>query len=339
MARADLLLDLVRAGARGNRPLFRRALEALIAEERSKQHHILADRLAAHLSFDGGGQPTPALEPLRRSASEPYFETHPDRKLIDLFLPEAVATACREVLEEHRRGDLLRAHNLEPRHRILLAGPPGNGKTSLAEALAHEFGVPLLIVRYEAVIASYLGETAVRLSRLFDEVRTRRSVVFFDEFDVVGKERGDLHETGEIKRVVSSLLLKVDELPSHVIAIAATNHPELLDRAVWRRFQLRMELPPPTHGQAQEWFKRFEARLKTKLRPSPSTLAKKLAGLSFAELEDFSLDVQRRYVLSIPAANLARIISSVLKQWEHRFRARPASVSSKRGAVQGKAHD
>ena len=98
--------------------------------------------------------------------------------------------------------------------------------------------VPLVSVRYESVIASYLGETAVRLSRLFDQVRTRRCVLFFDEFDVVGKERGDLHETGEIKRVVSSLLLQIDTLPSSVVAISATNHPELLDRAVWRRFQL-----------------------------------------------------------------------------------------------------
>ena len=139
-----------------------------------------------------------------------------------------VAQASRELIEEHRRADLLRAHNLEPRHRVLLTGPPGNGKTSFAEALATELAVPLLSVRYESLIASYLGETAVRFSRLFDQVRVRRCVLFFDEFDVVGKERGDVHETGEIKRVVSSLLLQIDALPSHVVAVSATNHPELL---------------------------------------------------------------------------------------------------------------
>ena len=107
-------------------------------------------------------------------------------------------------------------------------------------------------MRYESVIASYLGETAVRLSRLFDQVRTRRCVLFFDEFDVVGKERRDVHETGEIKRVVSSLLLQIDDLPSHVVVVTATNHPELLDRAVWRRFQLRLNLPAPTLSLAEE---------------------------------------------------------------------------------------
>ncbi|WP_269057578.1 AAA family ATPase, partial [Streptococcus pneumoniae] len=77
--------------------------------------------------------------------------------------------------------------------------------------------------------------------------------MFFDEFDAVGKERGDMHETGEIKRVVSSLLLQIDTLPSYVVTIAATNHPELLDRAAWRRFQLRCELPAPTPSQVEQW--------------------------------------------------------------------------------------
>jgi SpoVK/Ycf46/Vps4 family AAA+-type ATPase len=321
MARADLLLDLVRAGARGDQPLFRKAVEALISEERARQHHILADRLAAHLQTNGGPNTTPLSTPLRRDSptGDLYYETAPERRLEDLLVPEIVEKAGRELIEEHRRTDLLRAYSLEPRHRVLLAGPPGNGKTSLAEALATELAVPLLIVRYESVIASYLGETAVRLTRLFQQVRTRRCVLFFDEFDVVGKERGDVHETGEIKRVVSSLLLQIDDLPSHVVVITATNHPELLDRAVWRRFQLRLDLPPPTPALAQEWFARFEERFGIKLGYAPAILAQRLKGLSFSELEEFSLDVQRQYVLHLPCADIRRIVDERLKQWQHRF--------------------
>ena len=201
MARADLLLDLVRAGARGDQPLFRKSLEALVTEERAKQHHVLADRLAAHLNAGASpspahGRPGQALTRRNGPAAGSFHELYPERRLGDLVLPASVANAGRELVEEFRRADLLRAHNLEPRHRVLLTGPPGNGKTSLAEAFATELAVPLFAVRYESVIASYLGETAVRLSRLFDEVRTRRCVLFFDEFDVVGKERGDVHETG-----------------------------------------------------------------------------------------------------------------------------------------------
>ena len=320
MARADLLLNLVRAGVKGDDRLFRKSIEALVAEERAKQHHILADRLAAHLNADGLSK-TGATAPVtgrNGQIADSFHEVAPERRLADLVLPDVVANAVGELVEEFRRVDLLRAYNLEPRHRVLLIGPPGNGKTSLAEALATELAIPLYAVRYESVIASYLGETAVRLSRLFDTVRTRRCVLFFDEFDVVGKERGDIHETGEIKRVVSSLLLQIDDLPSHVVVVTATNHPELLDRAVWRRFQLRLNLPAPTARLAEEWFNRFEKRVGKKLGYKPATLAKQLNGLSFSELEQFALDVQRQHVLTLPDGDVRAIVAERLKQWQCR---------------------
>lgn len=315
MARADLLLNLVKAGGSGDRALFRKALEALIADERGKQHNVLADRLAAYLN----SAPSNSVNKAPTEAASSLYEVHPQRKLESLILPDSVVATCKELIEEQHRADLLRSHNLEPRHRVLLAGPPGNGKTSLAEVIATELMVPLLVVRYEAVIASYLGETAVRLARLFDHVRTCRTVLFFDEFDVVGKERGDEHETGEIKRVVSSLLLQVDALPSHVVVVVATNHPELLDRAVWRRFQLRLHLPAPDLAQVEEWCRRFEEQLGTKLGASPRTLAAKLKGLNFSELEEFRMDVQRRYTLALPEADARRIVEERVKQWEQRF--------------------
>ncbi len=321
MARADLLLDLVRAGSKGDHALFRKALEALVSEERAKQHHILADRLAAHLSADGLPRTNSSAYPARRSRSVAgsFHEMRPERRLEDLVLPSSVTDSARELVEEFRRADLLRAYSMEPRHRVLLVGPPGNGKTSLAEALATELAVPFFTVRYESVIASYLGETAVRLSRLFDEVRTRRCVLFFDEFDVVGKERGDVHETGEIKRVVSSLLLQIDDLPSYVVVVTATNHPELLDRAVWRRFQLRLNLPAPTLSLAEEWFRRFEERIGQNLGYKPSTLAKRLKGLSFSELEQFALEVRLRYILALPDGDMRKIVATRLKQWQGRY--------------------
>lgn len=322
MARADILLDLVRAGAKGEQLQFRKALEALIAEERAKQHHILADRLSGYVHPENGKQN--GAPSFRGSAyTDLFYEVTPEKRLSDLLLPPAVEKACRELTEEQARADLLRSHNLEPRHRLLLVGPPGNGKTSLATALAAELAVPLIVVKYESVIASYLGETAVRLSRLFDQVRTRQCVLFFDEFDVVGKERGDVHETGEIKRVVSSLLLQIDALPSYVVVATATNHPELLDRAVWRRFQLRMELPRPSGEQAIEWFTRLGSQLGVNLGHKPETLARALSGASFSELEDFSTDLRRRFVLSLPNADLKQIVSDLMDQWTRRL-----SVSS-----------
>jgi SpoVK/Ycf46/Vps4 family AAA+-type ATPase len=201
---------------------------------------------------------------------------------------------------------------------VLLIGPPGNGKTSLAEALAESLMVPLYVVRYEGVVGTYLGETAVRLRRLIDHACTRKCVLFFDEFETLGKERGDTHETGEIKRVVSSLLMQIDALPSHVVVIGATNHPELLDRAVWRRFQVRMDLPEPTRARLEEWFERFQRRLDIDLGYTSGTLAKKLYGLNFAEIEEFGTTVFRQYVLEQPDANMKNIISRTLKHWAAR---------------------
>lgn len=316
MARSDLLINLVKAGSSGDYALFKQTVESLIAEERAKQHHVLADRLAENLKRNG----TSGLTLMREERPHGlFFEVTPTKKLIDLILPQIVEQACLELVEEHHRRELLRSHNLEPRHKVLLAGPPGNGKTSLAEALAEALILPLYIVRYEGVIGSFLGETADRLRKLFDFIRTRQCVLFFDEFDTLGKERGDVHETGEIKRVVSSLLLQIDSLPSHVIVVTATNHPELLDRAVWRRFQFRLRLPPPGEAETIEWFTRVQSRFESPMGYSPATLAKKLKGLNYSELEEFALDINRRYVLALPQANLKKIVSERLSQWQERF--------------------
>ena len=175
--------------------------------------------------------------------------------------------------------------------------------------------LPLYVIRYEGVVSSFLGETASRLDNAFEFVRTRRCVLFFDELDTIAKERADEHETGEIKRVVSTLLLQIDRLPPHVILVGATNHDELLDRAAWRRFQIRTELNPPTRAQATRFLERLARRFGGDLGYTPRTLADRLAGSSFAELEEFAMDVRRRTILELPDANMRRIVKERLEHW------------------------
>lgn len=221
MARADLLIRLVQSGVRGDKVNFRKIVEAIIAEERTKQHKVLAEKLEEFLNATPVERPVTngGASMLDQRMGNLFHEVMPQRKLSDLILPGEVQQICQSLIQEQHRTDLLRSYNLEPRNRVLLIGPPGNGKTSLAEAIAEALMVPLLIVRYESVVGTYLGETAVRLKKLFEYASTRKCVLFFDEFETLGKERGDLHETGEIKRVVSSLLMQIDNLPSHVMVI------------------------------------------------------------------------------------------------------------------------
>ncbi len=310
MARADLLLDLVEAERRGDRDRFRVLVEAVIAEERANQHHLLADRLSELITTTGKGVVRDDRAAVIRDLVQ---ELLPKRRLDEVELAQTPRRLIAELIEEQKRADLLRSYGIEPRNRLLLSGPPGNGKTSVAEAIASELMLPFYVVRYEGVVSSFLGETAARLDNAFEFARTRRCVLFFDELDTIAKERSDEHETGEIKRVVSTLLLQIDRLPAHVVLVGATNHGELLDRAAWRRFQIRAELEAPSRSQATRFLERLAARLGGDLGFAPRTLADKLTGASFADLEEFALDVRRRAVLELPDSDLRRIVQERLE--------------------------
>jgi len=188
--------------------------------------------------------------------------------------------------------------------------------------------VPLLVVRYEGLIGSYLGETASRLRKVFDYARQRACVLFLDEFDTVGKERGDIHETGEIKRVVSTLLLQMDQLPAHVVIVTATNHAELLDRAVWRRFEIRLSLPPPKPSEAAEFLGRLFANFQLASGYKTETLSRQLSGATYSEIEDLFRGIARRAVLESPEPDFAKIVRERLAAWKQRVS--PASPKRRR---------
>ena len=323
MAQADLLVDLIKSASNGDQLAFRKTAEALIQEEKAKGHRVLADRLVKSLQPSTIGMargPAPKQNGGNGQHKDLIYEITPERVLDSLVLPDKIREQIKEIVEEQHRSELLHAHNLRARNRVLLAGPPGNGKTTLAEVLAYELMYPLFVVRYETLVGSYLGETSSRLKHLMDYAKTQRCVLFFDEFETLGKERGDTHETGEIKRVVSSLLLQIDDLPDYVVVVAASNHPELLDRAVWRRFQLRIELPMPTRRQLTRHIESIGQRCQTNFGYQPETLAKYMLGLNFAEVEEFCLSVVRRAVLDKKSDNAQSITRLKLEQWRDRLK-------------------
>ncbi|RDU21912.1 AAA family ATPase [Anaerosacchariphilus polymeriproducens] len=321
MARADLLCDLIKYGLTNDSLNFKKAAEALCAEERSKKHTILANKIEDLLKTNNlhvVNENSRKMEFTKNVNLESNlcWEKVPQKRLDQMILPDHVKKACNDLVEEQLRAEVLQSYGLEPRNKMLLIGPPGNGKTTLAEAVAESLMLPLLVVKYESIVGAYLGETASKLSKLFDYAKSRRCVLFFDEFETLGKERGDIHETGEIKRVVSSLLMQIDALPSYVIVIAATNHENLLDKAAWRRFQVKINIPKPTRSKLESFFYLFQKQRNFEFGLQVSTLAKKTLGLSYAEAEELALEIYRQYILNLPNENAKDITNQVLKLWQ-----------------------
>lgn len=318
MARSDLIIDLVKAGVAGDADSVRVTAEAIAADERSKKHTGVADRIAKALTITpkpgaNGRMSQPATR--LRDGSGGIQRREPDRPITELFLEKKVRSACGELIEEQLRADVLRAHGLEPRHRVLLVGPPGNGKTSLAESLAYELALPLFVVRYDAIITSYLGDTATRLRRMFDFVRTEPCVLFFDEFDALGKERGDLHETGEIKRVVTTLLMQLDDLPSYCVLVGATNHPELLDRAAWRRFEIKLELGKPSDDQMTDYFALRMKEFDDNFGYTAKRLRAAICPKNISEADDFFMDIHRRRALAQGSVTFRTLVKDRIGAW------------------------
>ena len=256
MANGKLLRQLVRSGADGDVEAFRGVAKALVAEERQKQHHLLANDLETILYARTQPLASPAMRgvadalPEDRERNLPLCAVQdPARCLEDVVLSPTNRKLVEEVLLEHNREEVLRAHGLQPCDRMLLCGPPGCGKTLTAEVIAHELSRPLVVVRTDSVVSSFLGETAANLRKVFDFAAASPLVVLFDEFDALGKEREDATEHGELRRVVNAVLQMLDAYQGRSLIIAATNHERLLDSAIWRRFEEVLYLKPPTPPQ------------------------------------------------------------------------------------------
>jgi len=233
--------------------------------------------------------------------------------LEQVVLPFGTQDEIWELLEEQRRVDELLAAGLTPRHKVMLIGPPGTGKTTLAGALAIELGRPLLSIRHDSLIDSHVGESAKRLRRAGDEISATPCVALFDELDALCKSRGDEHELGELKRLVVSFLALLDSLPSSTLVVGCSNHPELLDRAVWRRFQMRLQLPSPTRRQIAGYLDRLAEEV-GELPGGTDYLARQLHPINFAELRELCDGIRRKRVLW-PERDLEEIVPALVEQW------------------------
>jgi SpoVK/Ycf46/Vps4 family AAA+-type ATPase len=202
-------------------------------------------------------------ELLPRGVSDLLLTDTPRLSLAQTVLPDSVSDRLDEVIEDQRYAEKLRDAGLSVPHKILLSGPPGNGKTTLAGALSAELDLPFFVLDFSSIVSSHMGETGSKLAKIFRGVAAQPCVIFLDEMETLLSERAGntgTTEVGEAKRIVSTLLLEIDRLPEHVILIGATNHEEMLDRAVVRRFDYNWQLPAPCAQMIDRWRHQFAAR-------------------------------------------------------------------------------
>ena len=209
--------------------------------------------------------------------------TYPANRLADMVLDEQASLQLQRIIKEQRLLVRIKEHGLSPRRKLLLVGPPGTGKTMTASALSGELGIPLFLVRLDSLITKFMGETAAKLRQVFDAIADLRGVYFFDEFDAIGSQRGSANDVGEIRRVLNSFLQMIEHDQSNSLIIAATNHPEALDHALFRRFDDVVQYQMPTSAQALDLIR---SRL-GHFAPKPfkqEGLSTQAEGLSYAEI-------------------------------------------------------
>jgi SpoVK/Ycf46/Vps4 family AAA+-type ATPase len=301
MARADLLKKLLQSYQKRDDRAFREAAAEIIEQERKKHHIVLANELERILKNGNGyieqGQPshlTP-FGPIPRDVDKGVglLESKwTSRYLDDLILSQEIRHSIERLMREFREWEVLEANGLLPVRRVLFCGPSGCGKTAAAEAIAAELGLPLLYVRFDAVVSSLLGETAANLRRVFDYAQRGQWVMFFDEFDAIGRSRDDPTEHSEIKRVVNSYLQIVDNFSGRSLIIAATNFEQALDPAAWRRFDDIIRFEKPTNEQLKQLVKKRLVPLKFK-ELQVTEIVSHLSDSTYADAERVCLDIRK----------------------------------------------
>lgn len=316
---------LIKAGFKGDKTTFREEIDILSRLAESAQDSDLAKVIAKATAGAGGRVTTlsatgdvDAFNSQLSSVDDipiglNWVKTKVEMKHI--VLPDIVKSVIEDFIEEQEHNEKYISNGLSPRNKCMLMGPPGNGKTALAKAIANRMNCPFYFVRYDDLISQRPGETSKRLFAIFEFVKTHRCILFFDEMDAIGKERSDDNEAGEMKRVVSTLLVQLDDVPPHVIVLGATNHPQMLDKAVWRRFHIRITLPNPETDEFEQYlnmtFGRYGHKPETDLR----IMALRLEAENFAEVEVFVEDCVRSWIKQDKKCTIDDAIQISIENW------------------------
>jgi len=256
---------------------------------------------------------TSALAQPRGDLASLLTASYPTVRLANMVLDDAFRSRLERVLHEQSQSERLQAHNLQPRRKLLLMGPPGSGKTMTASVIAAELRLPLFAIRLEGVITKYLGETAQKLLQLFEAMLTTKGVYLFDEFDALGAKRNSGNDIGEIRRVLNSFLQLLESDRSQSVIVCATNHPELLDRALFRRFDDTIEYQLPDGPQVERLMHERLAAFDVGQIDWPAVVSA-AQGLSQADIVRASDDAAKTAVLGGHAAIRTAMVLDALQE-------------------------
>lgn len=299
------LIEMVEAFVSKDNDAVYKITNEVIEDEEKKKHHLLATQLKRILMENPSAMNTnmtlnqqiPAIP----RDNEKGFKLLDVRKFFfdwnDTILTKNTEEILKRIVKELENEDILATYGLKPKRKILFYGPPGTGKTLTAKVMSSVIGYPLVYIRFESVISSYLGETASNLRKIFDYIEKGRWVVLFDEFDIIGKQRDDPTEHGEIKRVVNNFMLMLENYEGDSVIIASTNHPQLLDIGVWRRFDEIAYFDLPDKERRKKIFGKYLNVMKKNKNFNVNQFLDETEGFSGADIEQVCVEALKTAIL------------------------------------------
>ncbi len=323
MAAAEQIKSLIKSFGDGDEPRFFATAMQIAASEARKGHTTFAQELKnliekakkeRSVNFLDRNKTIPILK-TKRELNELIEVFHPKINLQDMILDKNVRASLNRIVQEQRKIDILRQYDLTPRRKLLLTGPPGCGKTMTAQALAGELGLTVFIIRLDGLISKYMGESISKLRLIFDAMEDYRGVYLFDEFDSIGAHRNQGQEVGEIKRVLNSFLINIEKDQSNSVIIAATNLPESLDKALFRRFDDIIQYPLPSLADIKNILKKNLSGFSLSTKSLSPKIAKEAIGLSHSDIVNSCEDAIKDMIINgTDKVSITALISSLQKR-------------------------
>ena len=306
MAAADQIKSLIKSYAEDDEHRFFATAMQIAASEARQGHTTVAQELKQliekarrekSIAFLDAPKTVPFSAP-KRELKELIEVFKPRIDLKDMVLAPAVKESLDKLINEQKNWEVLKKHNLSPKRKLLLTGLPGTGKTMTAQALAGELGLSVYIIRLDGLMSKYMGESIAKLRMIFEAMEDHRAVYLFDEFDSIGSHRDRGQDVGEIKRVLNSFLINIEKDQSNSIIIAATNLPESLDKALFRRFDDVISYPLPEQDQIALALKKAMQGYSFSKKINYKKFTEQAKGLNYSDIVKACEDAIKEMILS-----------------------------------------